>query len=142
LNSIPRPEETLRAGAAILDPVLKPSGFNFVLQWAGKGSGGQFAFGKYVRGDRFIELHYRHSLGLVTYHLGPDSLDHETYMRSLGIVGQNAYPDFPETPLDSFRSLAKDLERYCGDFLSGDGRQFREFAAMLRENPKRFSELP
>jgi hypothetical protein len=142
LNSITGPEQTLRGGVAILDPVLKPPGFKFLIQGAGKGSGGPFVFGKYVRGDRFIELHYRHSLGLVTYNIGSDSLDHETYMRFLGVFGKNSYPDFPETPLDSFRSLAKDLERYCGDFLRGDGRQFREFAAMFRESPNAFSGLP
>lgn len=142
MNSITKAEETLRAGVAILDTVLTPSAFHFVLQGAGKGSGGHFAFGKYVRDDRSLELHYRFSLGLVSYYLGSDSLDHETYMRFLGVFGENSYPDFPETPLDSFRSLAKDLERYCVDFLSGDGRQFRKFAAMFRQGPKRFSRLP
>lgn len=136
------PEATLKAGIEALDPVLNPHGFKFGFEGTGKGSGGWFAFGKYVRGDRSLELHFRYSLGLVTYHIGEYSLDHESYMRSLGVYGKNSYPDFPTDPLESFRSLAQDLLRYCSDFLAGDGVQFRRHAAELKSKPKMFSSLP
>jgi hypothetical protein len=108
----------------------------------GKGRGGNFSFGRYVRQDRFLELHYRYTLGLVTYHIGNDSLDHETYMRFLGVYGNNSYPDFPQNPIDSFHNLAKDLERHCIDFLRGDGGQFRKFAAEWKSDPKNLRDCP
>jgi len=76
---------------------LKPYGFQFVFEKTGSSSGGRFAFGRYVRGDRSLELHFRFTLGLVTYQIGDASLDHESYMRALGVYGQNAYPDFLTT---------------------------------------------
>jgi hypothetical protein len=136
------PEAALRAGVEVLDPVLSPHGFKFVFEKTGTASGGQFAFGKYVRGDRSLELHFRYSLGLVTYHIGESQLDHGSYMRSLGVYGKNSYPDFPTDPLESFQSLAQDLVRYCSDFLTGDGVEFHQHAAELRNEPKIFSGLP
>jgi hypothetical protein len=136
------PETILKVGIEVLDPVLKPHGFKFVFEKAAQGSGGRFAFGKYVRGDRSLELHFRYSLGLVTYHIGESRLDHESYMRSLGVYGKNSYPDFPTDPLESFQSLAQDLARYCADFLTGDGAEFHQHAAKLRNEPKIFSGLP
>ena len=136
------PEATLRAGIEMLDPVLNPHGFKFVFEQAGKGSGGQFAFGKYVRGDRILELHFRYRLGLVTYHIGESSLDHESYMRSLGVYGKNSYPDFPTDPLRIRPVLAQDLVRTSQNFLIGDGAQFHQHAAQLKNKPKVFSGLP
>jgi hypothetical protein len=48
----------------MLDPILHWYGFEF--HWGGSGpsSAGIFAFGAYVSGNRKLELHYRHSLGL------------------------------------------------------------------------------
>lgn len=62
------PREVLERGVAILDSVLAPAGFRFVLREEGRGSGGDFAWGEYVRGERRLELHYRYSLGNVVYH--------------------------------------------------------------------------
>jgi len=135
-------EETLKKGIQALDPVLAPHGFEFVFERMGKGSGGHFAFGKYVRGDRSLELHFRYSLGLVTYRIGECSLDHESYMRFLGAYGRHSYPDFPSNPLESFQSLASDLQNYCEDFVSGDGIRFRSYAEELKRKPRMFSGLP
>jgi len=132
----------LQAGLRVLDPILTSRDFHWVFEGDGKGSGGKFAFGRYVKQDRFLQLHFRYTLGLVTYHLGVHSLDHESYMRFLGVHGKNSYPDFPQDPIDSFHSLLKDLERYCSDFLSGDGQQFRKFAAELQSNPRKFTGFP
>ena len=117
-------------GVRLTDPVLTPHGFRFELRGAGRSSGGSFAWGEYVRGDRRLELHFRRSLGLVTYHVGDMTVGHESYMRALDVgVRENRYPGFSEDPLDGFRHLADDLDRFCADFLSGDASVLREAAA-------------
>jgi 1-acyl-sn-glycerol-3-phosphate acyltransferase len=133
-------EKTLRAGARILDPIMNSHGFCFVFQHSGKGSGGNFASGYFVNGERRLEFHFRYTLGLVTYYIGDNSLDHGQYMRLLG--AHAAYPDFPKEPLDSFRSLASDLENYCSDFLAGDGTQFLRFIAEMKDNYRKSFKLP
>jgi hypothetical protein len=133
------PRESLLDGARIIGEVLLPAGFSFQLEAEGHGSGGAFASGRFARGERAIELHFRHSLGLVTYHLGELSLDHATFMRHLGVYGRNSYPGFTEDPLEGFRQLASDLVRYCQDFVIGDASQFLEFAQEHARNPHRFS---
>jgi hypothetical protein len=131
----------LMAGAAILTPVLEPHGFVFTLENQGKSSGGDFASGAFSKLDRRLELHFRSSLGLVAYHLGQDSLDHETYMRLLGVYGTNQYPDFPREPLDSFHHLAADIQRYCQDFTNGYGQQFGALVRQLAQNPNMFKGM-
>jgi len=132
------PKERLLAGAEILAPVLRPHGFVFKLEVHDKGSGGPFASGAYCKDNRRLELHFRYSLGMVSYHIGPDSLDHETYMRLLGVYGRNEYPDFPKEPLESFRHLATDIQQYCEDFTLGDGEQFRSLAMTFQRDPTMF----
>ena len=135
------PKRNLLAGVKELDRVLAPHGFVFSLEASGKGSGGWFVSGCYRKGERRLELHFRYSLGLVTYHIGEDFLDHEAYMRFAGVYGQNQYPDFPKEPLDSFVHLAQDISRYCSEFLSGDGSQFHSWARQLTQNPGMFKGL-
>jgi len=109
----------------MLDPTLCRYGFEF--QWGGSGvsSGGPFAYGAYVLGGRKLELHYRHSLGLVTYHFDGLSLGHDSYMRAvLGPNGGNHYPGFTEEPLAPFEGLKFDLEHYATAFLLGDKEEF------------------
>jgi hypothetical protein len=135
-------KETLLAGVEILNPVLEPHGFVFQMETSGAGSGGSFAGGAYQKDDRRLEFHFRYSLGLVTYSIGKDSLEHENYMRLLGVYGKNKYPDFTDDPLESFRSLAADIQNYCQDFTSGDGKDFHALAAKLAKNPAMFRGLP
>jgi hypothetical protein len=117
--------DALHAGVTILNPVLHPHGFNFELRGSGSSSGGRFAWGEYVRNERRIELHFRYSLGLVTYHIGDLLFGHEVYLRALGVpAGTHQYPGFSSDPLDGFRHLAHDLERFCGEFVSGDASVF------------------
>ena len=132
------PKEQLLAGVKVLDPVLAPFGFTFQLEGHAKGSGGWFASGSYRRGDRKLELHFRHSLGLVRYYIGGDSLDHESYMRFVGAHGRNEYPDFPRDPLESFGHLANDIKQHCSDFVSGDGCKFSLWSQQLMQNPGMF----
>ena len=122
------PKDTLLDGVKILDPVLLPSGFRFQFQKEGRGPGGNFAWGAFVREDRRLELHFRHSLGLVRYHVGEQSASHESYMRELGMRNQCRYPRFSDDPMAAFRDLAHDLG-FADDFLSGSAAVLRTAAA-------------
>lgn len=56
------PKETLLAGVNVLDSVLRRAGFVFEFREEDRGSGGDFAWGEYVRDNRRLELHCRYSL--------------------------------------------------------------------------------
>ncbi len=128
------PQSTLIAGAEILGRVLRLHGFIFKLEANGTGSGGEFSSGAFYRDNCHLELHFRYSLGLVCYHIDQCSLEHETYMRLLG-VGKNQYPGFTADALQSFHHLADDIEKYCDSFTASDGREFRELALSFQQNP-------
>ena len=100
------PRDALTKGALQLEPTLKPHRFAFMFREEGQGSGGHFAVGDFIRGDRRLELHFRQSLGLVTYHVGGARVSHSRYMEELGVRERAAYPGFSEEPLDGFRDLA------------------------------------
>jgi hypothetical protein len=136
-----RAQELLREGAAILSRVLELHGFVLELGRTGNSSGGPYASAAYTRGNRRLEFHFRHSLGLVQYHIGNDSLEHETYMRLMKVGESCLYPDFSKDPLDSFRSLAADIQTYCTDFTSGDGEQFHVLAAVFKTDPTMFKGI-
>ncbi|HJZ65193.1 MAG TPA: hypothetical protein VKD70_12800 [Candidatus Acidoferrum sp.] len=129
------PSEILEHGCSILDPVLLKYGLRRAQLVSGKSSGGPFASTTYTNGNRNLELHFRYSLGLVTYHFGPLSMTHEAYMRVLlGPNGGNMYPGFSEQPLDAFRGLANDLETKADAFLTGDSVAFgRHFEAAKKQ---------
>jgi hypothetical protein len=132
------PREILRAGQRILEPILVPRGFVFRETGSGKSSGGDYASGMYEKADRFIEFHFRDSLGLVKYHMGTLVISHEAYMRSmLGSRGGNKYPGFSNDPLDGFRDLAFDLENFSIDFLAGSGEEFARCVKISEEQEKR-----
>lgn len=119
------PSEILREGCAVLSPLLGKYGFAFVEGPSGKGSGGPYATAEYRKGDRKLELSYRYSLGLVTYHFGDVSIDHESYMRFVsGAKDSHRYPGFSDDPLSGFYNLAYDLEHFALSFLEGDFRRF------------------
>ncbi len=129
--------ETFRAGCKLLDEVMNPHGFLLVEGASSSSSGGNFASGEYIRGDRRLEIHFRYSLGLVTYHIGDLSLTHEAYMRTLlGKNGGNQYPGFSNDPLDGFRHLGHDLAHFCGDFLNGSGEEFERCVVKAKEQEK------
>ncbi|HYX71259.1 MAG TPA: hypothetical protein VE732_00690 [Nitrososphaera sp.] len=129
--------ETFQVGCKILDRVMNPQGFYLMEGASGQSSGGNFASGEYVKGDRRLEIHLRYSLGLVTYHIGALSLTHESYMRVLlGKNGGNQYPGFSNDPLEGFRHLSHDLSNFCGDFLNGSGKEFERCVVKSREQEK------
>ena len=121
------PKDTIFEGAKILESVLLPMGFQFRFRGEGRASGGDFAWGEFVREDRKLELHFRHSLGLVRYHVGDQSASHEPYMRELGVWEQCRYPGFSENAADSFYDLAHDVG-LAEDFLSGSAVSLRKAA--------------
>lgn len=117
--------ETLRKGTEILGPLLSANRFTYCEGGAGKSSGGDYASGRYVKDDRILEIHFRHSLGLVTYHIGSELIRHEVFMRAmLGQGAGNHYPGFASNPMDGFRDLRYDLENFGADFLKGTGEHF------------------
>jgi hypothetical protein len=130
------PLETLKAGVLILKELLSEHRFSDSLTDAGRGSGGTFASADFLRGHRRLELHFRYSLGLVTYHVGNLTLSHEDYMWSvLGKRWASHYPGFSKDPLDGFRELRRDLEEYGAAFLSDTDADFlrcAEDAAFLK----------
>lgn len=120
--------EAMDCGRRILESVLVPHGWRFVPGPSGESSGGQFARADFVRGERRLELHFRHSLGLVTYHIGASSISHEAYMEVLlGRRGASRYPGFSSDPLDDFRGLAADLEQHAMEFVVGPADDFQRF---------------
>lgn len=135
------PKAILRTGSEILESVMKPHGFNFVEGLSDRSNYGDFAQGDFVRGDRRLELHFRHSLGLVSYHIGSLSATHEPYMREVfGDNGTHRYPGFSDDPLDGFRYLAHDIENFAADFLSGNGELLAR-AAVKEAEEKRAQQI-
>jgi hypothetical protein len=130
------PTAVLQEGCHILEPLLRAHGFQFEEGRSGASAGGHFASGAYVRANRRLELHFRHSLGLVRYRVGDRTLDHETYMWvKLGKKGGNRYPGFSDDPLDAFRHLCHDLDSYAVEFLSGEDEAFERVVAEAERNP-------
>jgi hypothetical protein len=119
------PEEILLQGSELLKPLFSEYGFNFARLGAGNSSGGRFASAEFRRSDRSFQFHFRYSLGMVTYHLGSESISHEEYMCSvLGKPYLSHYPGFSSDPLEAFRDLRDDLQSYCSDFLHGSNDTF------------------
>ena len=135
------PEQQLYDGVKTLSPYLEPLGFKFELKGTGKGSGGHFAYGHFIKkGGLFgktkrIELHFRWSLGLVGYYLGNLALSHQDYIDLVSKQGQNKYPNFSGNPQDSFHCLLWDLQHLLNDFTENDAVIFKERA------PKRIDEI-
>jgi hypothetical protein len=124
-------------GREALDPVLEPLGYLFEHIAAGNGSGGSFAVGGYLAGDRRIELHFRFALGTVRYAIGDDEVDHRDWVAYLGV--RSSYPGFSDDPLAGFAHLREDLVGVCAPLVQGDcDEQLRDCARRLRADPKVF----
>jgi hypothetical protein len=119
-----KPSEMLLTGRKHVDPIMTTNGFVWESLGSGQSSGGSFDSGRYIKGDRSLELHFRYSLGLVTYSIASVALSHEDYMRHVAPAGAAQYPGFGDNPLAAFKHVAHDLSLYAGDFLSGSGVQF------------------
>ena len=122
------PQQSLLEGVKILSTYLEPLGFQFKLNGTGNSSGGHFAHGNFYCGDREIMMHYRWSLGLVSYKVGNLVLGHEDYIDLIDKHGQNKYPNFSNESTDAFNCLRFDLENLLNDFTENNAIQFREKA--------------
>ena len=133
------PTEAIAAGRQILDALMASAGFHFEAGDSGQGSGGRFATASYIRGDRRLSFSFRWALGCVEYRIGDSVLDHNDYMRLLGAYGGSEYCRFSrESPLAGFEAVRHDLDRFCSDFLHGDGADFQRLAAHFKANPEMF----
>jgi hypothetical protein len=127
--------ETFGQGCDILEPILLPKGFrrsdDYEHQYPSLTGGGEVVIrGGFERDDRRLELELWFALRRVVYHVGDLWLEHEPYLRALGVPnGSNSYPGFSEDPLDGFRHLASDLTYFAEEFLSGDAAILRRAAA-------------
>jgi hypothetical protein len=128
------PVGVMMAGAAILAGELSSFGFTFQLNGYGRSSGGNFAAGLFARGDQYLEIHFRHSLGMVTYGWGDSRLGHADYLAGLGETG--AYPGYGTEPLDAFRHLARDLAGPLSGFRDRD-RSGYERSLQAARQPRR-----
>jgi hypothetical protein len=136
-------QQGLEAGIELLDDLMRSHGFVYTPTAVGVGSGGSFASGEFRRGNRSLELHYRFSLGLITYHVGNLVLSHEDYMWSIpGGRWRSEYPGFSKEPADAFRHLRADLERRGIDFLSGSDAVFESHVQRAEALKKKTSRLP
>ena len=124
---------TLNEGALILGEVLAPSGFIFTPGARGNSSGGPAAQGRFVRETQTIDLHFRWSLGLVSYTWDDVVVSHADYLR--GLSAQGAYPGFSEDPLDGFRHLTQDLSGPLIGFVEGNCAEFDQVVAAVKVMP-------
>jgi hypothetical protein len=137
----PSPSDLLQRGVVELAEVLGPAGFEFIQTDEGDSSGGPFASGEFLRGDRRLELHVRSSLGLVRYHFGEESLSHDELVRGVraleAISAEGAYPGFSDDPMAGFRHLRHDLDLFGGVFLRGGTKAFRALKKWADKHPKK-----
>jgi len=137
------PREALNSGAAILSSLLDRHRFVYQFMDEGHGSGGNSASGAFLRTNRKLEIHFRHTLGLISYQLGEHSISHKAYMWSvLGEPNASRYPGFSENPLDGFRDLYADLEEHGADFLSGPDADFLRHVERAAALEKARQRLP
>ena len=134
------PQEALLEGSELLGPMFAKHEFRFAQLGKGHGSGGRFAFAEFRKGDRRIEFHVRYNLGMVTYHLGSESISHEEYMCSvLGKPNLSRYPGFSSDILEAFRDLREDLQNHGIEFLEGTDA---EFLARIKDARARWANRP
>jgi hypothetical protein len=111
----------LDAGARVIGVVVEPHGFVWALGKTYEGHPGNAARGAFVKGDRQLELGFRWSLGPVTYRVGTASVSHEALMKYAGHHADAEYPGYSTEPLNAFRHLASDIQKFGGDFVFGSG---------------------
>lgn len=132
------PARVLAEGSAIIAPLLEPLGYVLLPMSTATGSGGPFAVGRWVSGDRFIETHVRGALGIVNYGCRSSKVSHVNYLRLVGQKG--AYPGFSNDPVDGFRHLAIDLAGPVRSLLECSRREFEAIVESVAGLPAR--QLP
>jgi hypothetical protein len=126
-------QQSLRAVADRLDPILSPLGFTFSMGQAGSSSGGAFASGFYSRGGIRIGLIYRASSGLgsVIYENSQSNVSHDDLMTRLGHVDDyklafdaDRFASHSKDGGDIVDALAYDLQNFALKVLAGDEARF------------------
>jgi hypothetical protein len=126
-------KQALLTGVEIIDPLLNPNRYTFEIDGVGVSSGGPFASGFYVNGNKRIGLIYRAGAGLgaVIYEYYPLSISHDTLMKHLGKsnMGKLGYSDFRFASFskdkgDPFEALAYDTQNFTLPFLNGTDSEF------------------
>jgi hypothetical protein len=131
------PREQLQAGIEVLNPFLNHVGYQFQFEQDGTGSGGHYAYGRFINGDRSIELHQRWGLGIVNYQIGDLAIDHSSYLAGLGVDRDSHYLWLRlELGIERYNGLLQDLQEFCDDFLTGDADQWRKIAMAHAEAEK------
>ena len=130
----------LDAGSKIVGSVIEPHGFVWALGKTHTGHPSNAARGGFVKGGRQLELGFRWGLGPVIYRIGTVSVHHEALMKYAGHYADAEYPGYSTDPLDAFRHLANDLQRFGGDFIFGNGVSI--IAASKVSNAGGFGALP
>ena len=135
------PTALLERGVAELTAVLGPAGFEFIQTEDDVTTGGAFASGEFLRGDRRLELQVRSSLTLVRYHFGEESMSHDDLVRGVraleAIAEEGQYPGFSSDPMVGFRHLRHDIERFGAIFLRGGAKAFRALKKWVDKHPKK-----
>jgi hypothetical protein len=134
-------QQELAKGAAVIGQLLKPFGFKFHEDAHGEDADGEFARGRFTRDDRVLELCVQSGLCDVVYRIGTAALSHETFMRFADHWHHRQFPHAGQTTQESFVALGQDLARHFGDFVGGDGTQFKDWARQWADDPKRFHGL-
>ncbi|MCQ8129391.1 hypothetical protein [Methylomonas rivi] len=131
------PREELEKGVELLRPILEPYGFHFVFESGGNSSGGNFAQGVFVSGNRRLKLSFRWSLGCVEYQVSGQTITHAEYMEAIDKKREASYPGFSNMPITAFEHLRSDISQYCGTFVNGNDDEFMKIIKAYRAKPKK-----
>lgn len=125
------PQTRLLAGSHRLAPLLNYAGFGYVPGCIEEG--GYRVCGRFIAGDRVLELVYRWGLAEVNYSVGKLSMSHAEYMDRLGVADKSVFlSEQHDISCEGFDGLYADLRDYCSDFLAGDAS---EFAMLAQQRP-------
>lgn len=131
------PRSELEKGVNLLLPALEPSGFKYEFKVEGQGSGGPFASGYFISGNKYLELSFRYSLGCVEYKVSNTVFSHSDYMDAIGVRNKAKYPGFSSDPIKAFEHLAYDISNFAEVFLSGSEDEFTQLINFYKHKPKR-----
>ena len=124
------PQTRLLAGSRLLAPLLNLAGFGYVP--GPTSEHGHRSRGRFVAGDRELELVYQWGLAEVRYRVGKRTLEHSEYMELLGVTDRSAFlNEQHDISCEGFDGLHKDLLRFADDFLRGDAERFCRLADRL-----------
>jgi len=137
------PKVELENGVKLLKNIMNEAGFKFLFECEGISSGGKFASGSFILGDKKLELSFRYSLGCVEYRVLEHNISHKDYMEAIGKKKEAQYPGFSNNSTEAFEHLFSDISKHGEIFLWGTNNQFIELIKDFKSKPKKsgFSAL-